>query len=178
MKNKIVILFFFSFLSGIAFILICQNRDPDFFSYITMESCNNIVRMQWEYQRLFIRCLIKRLAPILILPILKVAGLRNLGMWLYFFWFFFSMGGVMEILILQYGLSGLGLFLTGVCPQYLFYIPAYFLLFFNDSRTVKKKYQYLLLCGVVIIGSFFESYVNPVLLKGYINLFLNYFYYI
>lgn len=137
-KNKLLVLFFIPFLAGIILALFCQNMELDVFTVMTEEACKNVVRMQWEYPRLFLRCLIKRIFPAVLLPALIAGGA---GMWvvmLFFVWFSLSMGAVMEILALQYGLLGILLFVLGIFPQYFFYLFAYVMLIHCCERMKKK----------------------------------------
>lgn len=157
---------------------------------ISREVLYDIGSIQWDKRILWLKCLWKRAGIVVLFPLLSLTGI---GLWtvrIYISWFPFSMGFLMEMLVLKYGLSGLLLFVVGVFPQYLFYIPAYiflcqncFLIFrlkkiikYGEFPTNTRKISHyirnlILILGVVIIGSAFESYVNPFLMKNFLKLF-------
>ena len=186
-----VIIFFLFFMLGIILVIIFFNGYGYRVELLSDSAIKNLSKMTWNNKVLFYQCLLKRTIVVIVLPLLTLTGL---GLWaagLYTAWFSFSMGALMEILTLEYGFSGLLLFVVGIFPHYLFYIPAYILLFrlcFQmdiDKKQMKgysPKIKLMNTCnilkvigiilGVVIIGTLFESYVNPILLKEFSNLFL------
>lgn len=105
-------------------------------------------------------------------------------------WGGMSLGTYVSALVLRYGLKGLVLAGTGMFPQYLLFIPAVLLMlgwcedlyrgiYSRSSGTeavgrsfVIRKLGWLGVIGAVVTaGCFLESYVNPVLLLGYLKIF-------
>ncbi len=100
-----------------------------------------------------------------------------------------SMGSMLSILIVRYGIKGIFLFLALVFPQDIIYIPAIFsgiaiLIEFNEKLFERQKIKYrgevmhhntweqvVLLLGVTIIGVAVECYVNPLLVKWCLKIF-------
>jgi len=71
------------------------------------------------------------------------------------------------------GMKGCLLCLIGVSPQFLFYIPAYFMIlkYCYESEDGRWNRQKTIFVGLMMsLGIITELYVNPVLVK----LFLNY----
>lgn len=109
-------------------------------------------------------------------------------------WFGFSFGMILTAACLRYGFKGLVLILAAFLPQYLVYVPAFWLLLHwcceicatvyfparvygqNSYRSRKafvaaKCIQLVLYLLVVIIGIFLESYVNPLFLQNLLKIF-------
>jgi len=86
----------------------------------------------------------------------------------------------MELLTISYGIWGMGLFIVGCFPQvYLYGIGL--LILYKIGKYLKRENRvngvhFLGLQVVVIIGILFESYVNPILLKIFLKIFLERFY--
>jgi len=104
-------------------------------------------------------------------------------------WYGFSTGAFLAAAVLRYGFKGFLLVAAGVLPQYLLYAPAIYALIIWCDKTCRmiycKEYWYgqetktpILLGRVLplviilitfIAGCFLESFVNPGVLKGFLN---------
>lgn len=125
-----------------------------------------------------------------ILLFLLVAATTIFGiviLYLYVAWFGMSLGILMAVVTIRYGGKGILIFFAALLPQEILYIPAFLMLvnllhdlcaviyfpgkMFRSISTGKKQFfargafTYIFLSGVVIIGVFFESYVNPFILR-------------
>lgn len=84
-------------------------------------------------------------------------------------------GIVTGIALLRYGIFGILLVTAAGMPHYLIYISVLiFAINVNRrQRTVNKKFyiQLLVLEALVLVGCLLESYINPVVLKKFINIF-------
>ena len=186
----ITIIFFLFFLFGIVITILWQNWYGNQVEILSGGAMEEIANMTWNYKILFYQCLLKRVSVVIIIPLITLTGIGLWAIRLYTAWFSFSMGALMEALTLQYGISGLLLFVVGIFPHYFFYIPAYILLFrvcylINSDMRQGRKYDprgrvksnlekvkaLCIILGVVIIGTIFESYVNPYLLRYFSKLF-------
>lgn len=105
-------------------------------------------------------------------------------------WFGFSAGAFLAGAAIRYGLKGVLLALACVFPQYIIYGPVFYGLLLWCSRTCSmiygREHRYLpdkktpillgrvlplvLLCIGTLAGCFLESYVNPGILKGVLNI--------
>ncbi len=188
--SAVTVIFFFFFFAGILITILWNNCYGNHIYILSEEMAGEIANFTWNNKLLFYQCLIKRVS---IVVIILFAALSGIGLWairLYAIWFSFSMGALMENFTLQYGISGIFLFIIGIFPHYFFYIPAYILLFkicyeinedikqrcrLNSKGKIKSILEKVkILCiifGVVIIGSALESYVNPPILCYFLNLF-------
>ena len=168
------------FLAGI----VCMLWIDKLFSFqttvFTLENCKTYVETEWNTMALFWDCLVKKLALYLGLFVLLYSkfGMKFLGV--YVMWFVFCLGMSMELLAIAYGIWGMGLFIVGCFPQVYLYGTGFVLLYKMGNYIKREKrtnvVQFVVLQLVVIIGVFFESYVNPLLLKFFLNIFLERFY--
>lgn len=84
-----------------------------------------------------------------------------------------SVGVLVSLAASNLGMKGCLLCLIGVSPQFLFYIPAYFMIlkYCYESEDGRWNRQKTIFVGLMMsLGIITELYVNPVLVK----LFLNY----
>jgi len=85
------------------------------------------------------------------------------------------LGILIKLFYLWYGMKGIGLCLASLFPQYIFYWMGYGLIYWeSDGRGAFPKRNYiplLLTMVVVIMGIILESYVNPILVNGYVKIF-------
>ena len=101
----------------------------------------------------------------------------------------FSIGFFISTAIYRYGVKGLLLGIVGAFPQYLCYVPAILLLirwceelhrsiyFYHNITGQGKKSlpgrlgKLALILMVLVFGCILECFVNPVLLKGFLQFF-------
>lgn len=101
----------------------------------------------------------------------------------------FSIGFFISTAIYRYGVKGLLLGIVGAFPQYLCYVPAILLLirwcedlhrsiyFYHNITGQGKKSlpgrlgRLALILMVLVFGCILECFVNPVLLKGFLQFF-------
>lgn len=128
--------------------------------------------------------------------LLTIGATTLFGAWvvrLFFAWNGICFGGILTMYLYWYGGKGIFYLFFLVFPQIFFYLPAYVGLGELLIRLYQKIYlprnyyygergngvrrlgaavQYFLLLLVAITGVFFESYVNPFVVKKMINFFL------
>lgn len=85
------------------------------------------------------------------------------------------------IALIQYGFRGILFILAGCIPQYILYLPMFYgLLLWCEETSIliyKKKtsalkgrmLHLLLLVGGLLMGCLLESYLNPLLLRTFLN---------
>ena len=101
----------------------------------------------------------------------------------------FSIGFFISTALYRYGIKGLLLGIVGAFPQYLCYVPAILLLirwceelhrsiyFYHNITGQGKKSlpgrlgKLALILMVLVFGCILECFVNPVLLKGFLQFF-------
>lgn len=136
----------------------------------------------------------KRLGVVMILAVLSTTWLGMAVTWTCAAWLGISFGMLVMTAILRYGLKGVLLVGTGIFPQALLYFPAslFLLQWCREFCTTiyypervqmggegagrkrllqKKMVQFAGVLGVVIMGCFLESYVNPTLVSNLLKIF-------
>lgn len=126
----------------------------------------------------------------LIFLLLLTFGVTKFGIPVHFIfivWNGFSFGIAMVSVIVNFGFKGILILCAFLLPQYLFYIPLYFMLFFfsNHWMNVNRKDKHMqqmftktvwaiFFFGVMIllfvIGIMTESYMNPYIIKKIIKI--------
>lgn len=141
----------------------------------------------------FVYVLRERLGTLFVLFVLSTTYLGIVTVWLYTVWLGAAAGMLLSACAIRYGLKGLLLVITGIFPQQLFLVPAcIFLLYWchdlcaniyfpgmvtesynirSRQKILKKILKLFLIIGVVIIGCFLESYVNPQLVINFLKIF-------
>ena len=114
-----------------------------------------------------------RCVPFFMLSGLALTKLKKVSAGLFLGWTGISVGVLVSLAASNLGMKGCLLCLIGVSPQFLFYIPAYFMIlkYCYESEDGRWNRQKTIFVGLMMsLGIITELYVNPVLVK----LFLNY----
>ena len=130
-----------------------------------------------------------------LLWLLAIIGSTFLGIYLlyaYVLWLGLAAGVLLSTAVIRYGVKGILLIVAGCLPQYICYVPALIIMLnLSYGLCVKLYYpakdknfdgskkqmlmQYLILFAgihlVVIIGTVFESYVNPIFVTKLLKIF-------
>lgn len=183
------LMFFLSgFLIGVLYIYIMgylQGGDPDFLS---INNLLQIVYMDMDYKEYFLFLVKKRAGVLLSMVLTSLALPGRILLTGFLMLFGCSVGSMLSVLIMRYGLRGIFLFLALIFPQDTVYIPVLFgwiklLTEFNNQLFHRQGlYGYgianhrfwgngALLFGVTIIGLILECYVNPLIVIWCVKLF-------
>lgn len=134
-----------------------------------------ILEQGWNKKALFLQCLYSRGMIMLLLILLAYTSLRKITFRIITAWMGFSFGMLFKLFFCWCGVSGIGLLMVSVLPQVLFYWMAYGLLYWEmdkrQMRIANSPVGLFLVIGVVIMGIWVESYVNPFLLRSYLKIF-------
>lgn len=140
---------------------------------------------------LFYYVLKQRLGCILILAILATTYLGFVICCVVSLWYGVCVGAFLGAAVLRYGIKGMLLVFGGIFPQYLVYVPAMIAMLLwcrNIYRMIyldrtlgwegtrpfffpKSIIQLVLIAAVFLVGCILESFLNPMILKGILNLF-------
>lgn len=188
-NQKQFVFFLAGFLLGVLYIYFSgeyKGEGADFFSIQNLMQIRYMEIVQEEY---FIYLLKKRAGVLLILGILSLALAGKYLLAVFLMLFGCSMGSMLSVLIMRYGLPGMLLFVGFIFPQDLVYIPAVFgwvalLTEWNEGmfgrRNVTHRRGYgkhmgmkrlFVLSGVTIIGILLECYVNPIIVNWCLKFF-------
>jgi len=113
-----------------------------------------------------------RMLPLAVLAVLGYTKLRKAAAVGGVAWTGFCSGLILVEAIIKLGVKGIILCLIGITPQFLFYIPAYCVIFWNlytypKAQWNMKKTIFVLL--TVGIGIIMEGYMNPILMKMFLK---------
>ena len=188
-EQKNFVFFLTGFLLGVLYIYFTgeyKAQGTDIFSV------QNLMQLQYteiRYREYFWYLLKNRTAVLLVLG---ACSLALAGKYLLFGFLMLlgcSMGSMLSVLVLRYGLGGMLLFAGLVFPQGFVYIPAVFgwvamLTNWNEGIFGRRSALYqrmqgkkgkvrriIFWIGVTIIGILLECYVNPVVLKLCLKIF-------
>ena len=147
--------------------------------------------MTVDSSALFCYVLRKRMGRLLILAVLSTTYLGLVVCGGCVFWYGMSAGTFLASLMIRYGVKGIMLAVVSVFPQYLFYVPAMFVMLAwcetvfraiyhrngggygaaDKGFLVQKAGQFVAIVSVILAGCLAEGYINPYLLKGFLKIF-------
>ena len=168
-SGKLLLFFLSGFIAGLVFGCISGRDYADYAGILSEYYMNKYKYMELEEGRLFFYLVRKRLFPVLCLMLLSRTTLAEHANRLYVIWHGFSFGTLFTLLSVCYGAAGIAVGMTGVFPQYLFYVPAMIIIF--NSKKVKYGPAeiltvYMIVFVLLAAGIFVETWLNPSLLQG------------
>ncbi|MDL2301813.1 stage II sporulation protein M [Lachnospiraceae bacterium OttesenSCG-928-D06] len=138
---------------------------------------------------LFVYVFSTRMKSLLMIAIMATTYLGLLVTGGMIFWYGISSGMFLSAVIIRYGIKGILFALTGIFPQFLFYIPAIAFLavwceqtcrsiyFHGGIRVEVKKMipqklvQLVIICFIMMVGCALESYINPFFVTKLLKIF-------
>lgn len=193
-KNRLLyMVFFIGFLAGFILMNMGRNVFLERIGFLDEYALCQLRYMEIDSSGLFVYVLKKRLGTAVCIMLLASTYLGIVTVYAFGGWLGVSFGMLLEAALLRYGLKGILLLATAAFPHYLLYVPAFAVLlgsarelcaviyFPARCRAVysadkkeeirKRIFLFLLVTGVVIIGAWLESYVNPKLVTGLLKIF-------
>lgn len=173
--NKQQIFFAIAFLLGIILItLLAKGKKPE--NTIMNQALGQaLLDGGWNKKELFLQCLWNRGIIFGIIIVLAYTAMRTWMFRVVVIWSGFIFGVMIKLFYLWYGIRGMGLLITAMLPQLIFYWMAYGLVYWESDRQcmcMNRNYLPLFVAiAVVIMGIILESYVNPILVNGYVKIF-------
>jgi len=125
---------------------------------------------------LFLYVLNERIWMIPLLFLLSTTYLCGATVYAVIVWYGISLGMVWSVALLRYGMKGIWFLIFSGFPQYIFYIPALLIALKLSCkiRIPDKRFlvQFLVLECLVVMGVFFEAFVNTIFIHKIIKLFI------
>lgn len=110
-----------------------------------------------------------RLKDFLLMIILGLTGLRKPVFVTLFVLLGICSGVLLSFEVMRYGFTGILIYVISIFPQYIFYLTALYIMVktMYQKKIYNAKMWLLIILAfiIVIIGTYFESYVNPLVLK-------------
>ena len=171
-KKQLAALFMPGFLIGIIYVNFLAKKyvaAPDLFSEYFLDQFRGADRRK----RIFMVSASHSLRSVFYAFRVGSYEVEKVSAGLFLGWTGISVGVLVSLAASNLGMKGCLLCLIGVSPQFLFYIPAYFMIlkYCYESEDGRWNRQKTIFVGLMMsLGIITELYVNPVLVK----LFLNY----
>lgn len=169
-KRRWVLALLTGFLAGIAAVCLLPGELVQKTGFLDSAFLDKIRYLELDQNRLLLYILQQRLGAAAFLVLLSAAGMTAGGIWLFGSWYGMSVGAVLTVLSMRYGIRGLLFFLACIWPQQLLLAPGYLLLFGWCAKRADSR-RLLLAVGTLILGGLAECYVNPVVIKAVIKIF-------
>lgn len=177
-KKKITeheFLFGICFFAGVVLITILAKDKVPENTLMNQSLSRDFLEQGWNRSGLLLQCLFNRGIILFLLVLLAYTSLRKFAFRIVTVWIGLGLGCLCKLFFVWYGLKGIGLLAVSMLPHYLLYWMAYGMLYWEMEkrrlRVVNSPVGIVLSIGVVITGIIMESYVNPILLRTYLQLF-------
>ena len=188
-KHKYFVFFLAGFLLGVLYIYFTGEHNAESTDFFSVQNLMQLQYVEMDYKDYFVYLLKKRFGVLLMLAALSFALAGRYLLLGFLMLFGCSMGSMLSLLVVRYGVGGMLLFGGLIFPQDIVYLPVVFdwvtvlaewnVRLFGHSnvayRMGRTKYSgvshMIVLCGVTIIGILLECYVNPVIVKFCLKIF-------
>lgn len=186
-------LFMGGFLIGIFVLNIWRDFFLQEMELLNAASLSRLRYMEVDGGTFFAYVVQERMEMVVVLCLLATTYLGILAVSLYAFYMGAMAGIVLSVASIRYGTKGIFLMLVSVLPQYLLLVPAFIMLMgwccrlctslYHPERGygagygtpkqlfLRKLMQLLVIIVIILVGSLLESYVNPMLLSGFLKIF-------
>lgn len=186
-------LFLGGFLIGIFVMNIWNDLFLQDMELLNAASLSRLRYMKVDGGTFFLYVLRERMGTVALLCIFATTYLGVIAVSIYTFGMGAMAGIVLSVASIRYGIKGILLILASVLPQYLLLVPAYMMLLvwcyrictalYHPERNseaiygmrrpylLRKAAQLLVILGIILLGSALESYMNPVILSGFLKIF-------
>ena len=184
--------FFAGLVAGAAFVYLNTEMFLTETGFLSRLNLERLGRIDLNENAFFFYVLGKRLGLMWLSALLATTFAGIVTTYLLVLWTGICGGVIGMVAVMRYGIKGLLLLAGGMMPQFLFYVPAFLMLAnwciricmqlyypvndYTEMHAAKSKKaenigKFLGLHGVVIIGVFLESYVNPNLITELLKIF-------
>ena len=174
----IVMLAVFGFLLGTLSIALRQEHWLIKEGILNQEFIFDIENISVDKRALFFFCLGRRIHAFFLLLLLSFSSVNIFINCVFFVINGFCAGSILELLIIRYGIQGLGMYFTLIFPQGMFYVLGFGILGcwcikqeknisniqnkkVGKIKNMKNKKALVLSFFLIMIGIIAESYVNP-----------------
>lgn len=173
LKKKIYICILLSFLAGILYVNLMAKDICDTNEIFDTYTLKQYQSMEINTGRYFLYLVRLRLIPIGIVLALMFTRFRKIAVWGTISWTCFLGGFLITAAILCMGIKGSLFCLTAVFPHVLFYLAAYVIVLWYGilyPQTHWELSKTVFITGTMLLGIFLETYLNPVIVKLFVNL--------
>ena len=171
-RKQLLAFFMPGFLLGIVYVQFFSVKNmagPRIFSTYFLEEYQSVDIVAGEYLWYLIRV---RIFPFLVLAGLVLTKARKAAAVLFLLWTGISGGILISLAVIDMGIKGSILCITGMLPQFLFYIPAYLVLIwyaFIYPGSLWNRQKTVFISFMMAAGLILEIYVNPLLVRAFLS---------
>lgn len=171
-RKQFLCFFMPGFIIGIVYVnffAVKYMADPVLFSTYFLEEYQSVDIVAGEYMWYLIRV---RVFPLLVLAGFSLTKAKKAAAVLFLVWAGISAGILISLAAVEMGIKGCLLCVTGLFPQFLFYVPAYLvLLWYACSGPAGRwnRHKTVFVSLMTAIGMILEIYVNPILIRMFIS---------
>ena len=173
-KGQMLAFFVPGFLLGIIFVNLIVKKymtETGIFSDLFLSQFTSVQIDIRSYLPYLLRL---RIVPLILLAAASLTRLRKAAAMLFLVWTGFTGGVAVSSAADGLGLKGSLLCAVSLLPQFLFYIPAFVILLWyclSAPRTQWNRQKTMFVLAAVGAGILLELYINPGLVRAFINLF-------
>ncbi len=187
-KDFFLTLFLSGFVLGVLYITMFGKEAVHNTSLLSAYFFSKYERLEFDPEELFLYIFKSRLSTFFVLWLTGLTVLGTLTSYGYLFWIGASLGITMTTATMKMGFMGIVLCIASGLPQFILYVPAVYWILKkicemsgNQDRKLrqwgnsgkKQFFSYLLIgvfgVGILFVGAFLESYVNPFFLKPFLK---------
>lgn len=177
--EKLLLFYMVGVLLGI---VLLQFPDQEFLSRYGFFSESTIEQLRFmdvNGKGLFFYCLRNRGIIAVLLIVFALTNLAPVIAAVFVGWVGLGTGAWITVASIRYGIQGPLLYIAVIMPQALCYLPAFIFYIrwmmgyhMGKERVFSKMAQLFVIFALFLLGILLESYVNPILLKNFIKIFL------
>lgn len=173
----LLIILFLGILAGMLFVVLKHENwllQEGIFNQNFMYRIENIDIDKRAY---FFLCFAKRMKSFLLLFLLAFSSINFITNFIFFLVYGFSLGSMLELLVVRYGMQGMGIYLVMTLPQGIFYFCGFILLgcwclsmekeasYLRDKkvekiRKIQNKRELTMAFFLIFSGVLLESFLN------------------
>ncbi|MBD5459580.1 MAG: stage II sporulation protein M [Lachnospiraceae bacterium] len=192
-RRNIPLLFLFlaGFVAGVFLMNVGKKTLLENTGFLDEYSLYQMKYMSVESNVFFVYVLRKRLGTMGVILLLASTYLGLAVLYAYSMWLGASLGMLLTASIIRYGLKGIFLLLTAAFPHYILYVPVWIMMFCSARELYasggisgrggggrdkgqeirRRAVVFLTMAGIVTVGAWLESYINPGLVTGLLKIF-------
>lgn len=173
LKKKLYACILLSFLAGILYVNLMAKDICDTNAVFDTYTLKQYKNMDIDTGRFFLYLLRIRIVPIGVLTALMFTRFRKIAVWGTICWTCFLGGFLMTTAVLCMGIKGSLLCVLAGFPHMLFYLIVYAIVLWYGLVYPRGHWDMtktVFITGTMLAGIFLEAYLNPVIIKLFIEI--------
>ena len=171
-KRFITVLYMAGFLIGIFYANLVERKYMTTNGIFSEYFLSQYIAIDVEAEEYMLYVMKTRLLPLVFLFIAAQTKFKKAAVMCCILWTGFSSGLLIVASVLQLGAKGILLCLIGITPHFVFYIMAYLVILWylgNSPVSTWNRGKTAFVVLTMVLGILTEVYVNPILMKLFVN---------